>query len=332
MGNPPVQSKVAREYRDKYGLEMPIRKLARIMYGDHPTVFKDYEDARQALRYIEGKQGKPRIGKNILASKYLQPPRPIVYNLPKSDEEKFPNYIIKGHKKGLIISDVHLPYHNEAAIVAMLDFAVKEKPDFIFINGDLVDFHMVSFFLKDPRKKSFADEVAMATEFLAELKRVFKCKIYFKFGNHEERYSNFILQKAHEIKGLEEFELETIFKARVPDLQIIPEKRIVIIGGLPFIHGHEFGRTTFSPVNAARGLFLQAIHSCVKGDCHSTSEHVAKDVMDKMITTWSVGCLCGLSPRYSTRNKWNHGFAMIDVLGDKKYKFRNYRILNGEVL
>jgi hypothetical protein len=93
-------------------------------------------------------------------------------------------------------------------------------------------------------------------------------KIYFKFGNHEERYEKFLFQKAKELVGVPEFELENIIKARAEGIEIIKDKRLVVMNGLPFVHGHEFGRRLFSPVNAARGLILQAKHSAVKGDCH----------------------------------------------------------------
>ena len=327
------KSEVAKEYRLKYGDEMPTLKLARIMYDENKLLFSNLDAAREKLRYIEGKVGrKNRAGMkdSTFIKKEERPKNP--YNLPTSEKETFPNFVIKGHKKGLILNDIHFPYQDNEALTAALNYAKKEKPDFIFLNGDIIDVHSLSYFMKDPRKKRFSEELQLLADFVTELDKQFKCKIYFKFGNHEERYDNFLFQKAHELLGVEEFSLEAIVKKRIPKIEIISARRSVIIAGLPFIHGHEFGRGMMAPVNAARGLFLQAKHSCVKGDCHSTSEHVEKDIMDKMITTWSVGCLCGLTPFFAVRNKWNHGFAMIDIIGDKKYKFRNFRIFNGEVL
>ncbi len=326
-----TKSSIARKFRTEYGKEMPTLKLARIMYDKNKLTFKDVEDARNVLRGIEGKTG---ANKNRTTPAFkMEAARPYnPYSLPKSDEETFTPYVIKGHKKGLVINDIHLPYHSESALIACLDFAVKEKPDYVFINGDLLDFHLLSYFMKDPRKKRFSEELDMMKDFLTEIKRVFGCKIYFKFGNHEERYDSFLYQKAHELKGVEEFELENIIKARVPDIEVIRDKRLVVMNGLPFIHGHEFGRSFFSPVNAARGLFLQAKHSCVKGDCHTTSEHTEPDVFGKIMTTYSVGALCGLTPKWLPINKWNAGFAIIDLELNGKYKFRNYRIYKGEVL
>jgi predicted phosphodiesterase len=324
------KSTIAKLYREKYGNEMPTLKLARIMYKDSPEAFKDVEDARKSIRYIEGKTGnaaRERIKIEKTPDRSKTP-----YNLPRSDEELFEPYFIKGHKRGLIINDVHLPYHSEAALTACFDFAVKEKPDFILINGDLLDFHQLSYFMKDPRKKRFSEELDMLQNFISILDETFNCKIYYKFGNHEERYDSFLFQKAHELVGVEEFSLENIIKSRVPGVEIIRDKRLVVIAGLPFIHGHEFGRAVFSPVNAARGLFLQAKNSAVKGDCHTTSEHSDPNIFGEIMTTWSVGALCGITPKWLPLNKWNHGFAIIDMVGEKEFNFRNYRIYKGKVL
>lgn len=323
----------AKEYRTKYGAEMPTLKLARIMYAENPILFTNLEHARYTLRRIEGKAGSYKLNHMKDKSFVVEEERPKnPYKLPESDEEAIEHYYIEGHKKGLIMSDIHLPYHSISALSAVIEFGIKYEPDFIFINGDLTDFHSLSYFMKDPRKKRFNEELEIAKDFLENLKKIFKCKIYFKFGNHEFRYESFLFQKAHELKGIEEFELKNLFKSRVPDLEIIEDKQLVIMNGLPFIHGHEFGRGLFNPVNAARGLFLQAKHSAVKGDCHATSKHVEKDILGKIMTTHSIGCLCGLTPKWLPLNKWNHGFATIDLIGDNEYNFRNYEIYNGKIL
>ena len=51
----------------------------------------------------------------------------------------------------------------------------------------------------------------------------------------------------------------------------------------------------------------------------------------KITTTWSLGCLSELHPQYAPLNKWNNGFAIVDIDG-RKFDVRNKRILNGEVL
>lgn len=331
----PQKASLARKYRDEYGMEMPTLKLARIMYDENKLMFSRVEEARRVLRYIEGKLGAENQMESVKSSKYFmtkeRPRNP--YNLPESDEESYEPYIISGHKRIGILNDIHIPYHSIEAVTAAFDLLKKEKPDAIFINGDVLDCHQLSYFEKDPKKKQFSQELEVFKQFFEILQSTFKCKVYFKFGNHEERYQKFLFQKAKELSGVQEFELSNIIKARAEGIEIVEDRRIVLMNGLPFVHGHEFGRGFFNPVNAARGLFLRAKHTAVQGDCHSTSEHVEKDLLGKMMTTWSVGCLCGLTPQWLPINKWNHGTATVDLSENGyEFEFRNYRIYNGKVL
>ena len=163
------------------------------------------------------------------------------------------------------------------------------------------------------------------------LKKTFDAKIYFKIGNHEERYFHFLWMKAHEIVGVEEFELENIIKSRAEGIEIIKDKRIMKAGDLNIIHGHEFGGSVFSPVNIARGLFLRGKVSAMQGHNHQTSEHTESNMNGQITTTWSLGCLSELHPAYLPINKWNWGMALIDIDG-QEFEVRNKRIHNGKVL
>ena len=322
---------IARKYR-KENPSYPTLKLARIMYKENPLSFKDVEDARSKLRYIEGKFGnrhKKFVAKSEFFKEEARPYNP--YKLPETEAEEFIPFEMPFYKKVFIMNDIHLPYHDIKALSAAIEFGLHHKPDAILLNGDVLDFHQLSFFQKDPRKKHFALELDTFKEFMNKLTSLFKCKIYFKFGNHEERYDSFLFQKAKELVGVEEFSLESIITNRA-DCEIIRDKRIVMVNGLPYIHGHEYGRGAFSPVNAARGLFLQTKHSAVKGDCHTTSEHTEPDIMGRIMTTYSIGALCGLTPKWLPLNKWNHGCGMQFNSEKGVYSLVNKRIYKGKIL
>ena len=148
---------IARSYRDKYGMEMPTLKLARIMYNDHNLTFKTVEDARGILRGIEGKNYKPGISIKITHPAPERPRNP--YKLPQSEETSFEPYIFKGHKRVAIFSDIHVPYHSIDCITAAIDFCKKEKPDALLLNGDAIDCHKLSRYTKDPKKRNFKFEL-----------------------------------------------------------------------------------------------------------------------------------------------------------------------------
>ena len=329
------QSEVAREYRKKYGMEMNTSKLARIMYRENKLLFKDEENARTRLRYIEGKNGNAKNKASVRNSEFFmaeeRPKNP--YSLPASDEHDYSPYHIKGHKRIAIFSDIHVPYHSIDAITAAIRFVKKEKPDAILLNGDTIDCHSLSRFEKEPKSRDFKGELDTFKALIEVFKRELNCKIYFKVGNHEERYEKFLIQKAGELKGVEEFEFVNILKARAEGIEVIGDKRYMMLNELTGIHGHEYVGGIIAPVNVARGLFLKSKVSAFQGHNHQTSEHTEPTLTGKMITTWSIGCLCELHPKYIPLNKWNHGFAIVDLDENGiNYEFRNKRIYKGEVL
>lgn len=325
-----LKSDTAREYRTRYP-DKPSLALARILYKENKALYKDVEDARFALRYIEGKVGA-QMRKHVKDKEhYKEDARPYnPYKLPESDEAKFSPFVLKGYKRLLVLSDIHLPFHSIDALTAAFDYAKKEQPDAILLNGDTLDCHHLSRFMKDPRKKNFAQELQIFREFMEVLDKTFGAKILVKIGNHEERYRHFLRQKAGELEGVDEFEFHNILKARANGITIIDDKRIIHAGELNIVHGHEFGQSVFSPVNVARGLYMRGKVSAMQGHNHQTSEHTESNMNGKITTTWSLGCLCELNPEYLPINKWNHGFAMVDIDG-KEFEVRNKRIYKGKV-
>ena len=326
---------LARDYRTRFP-DMPTKKLARIMYSENNLLFTNEEAARSALRYIEGKNGTGhRLVKAVTHSEFFKaedrPRNP--YNLPASDETAFEPYVIKGHKKVLILSDIHVPYHSIDAITAAIQYAKKTKPDALLLNGDTIDCHRLSRFIKDPKKRNFKLELDTFKALFDVFEKELKCKIYFKIGNHEERYEHFLYEKAGELVGVEEFEFENIIKARARGIEIIADKRPMKLNNLWGIHGHEYVGGISAPVNPARGLFLKAKVSTFQGHNHQTSEHTEPTLTGKMVTTWSLGCLSELHPAYMPLNKWNHGFAEVDLdPNGEDFEFNNKRIFKGKIV
>lgn len=330
----PLKTNIARDYRDKYGIDVPTTKLARIMLRENPLVFNDAEDARYQLRYIENKAGKRNANKKKVAVHHPDPRSTNPYNLPPSGEREYLPYVIKGFRRILILSDIHLPYHNIEALTAAITYGKKLKPDAILLNGDIMDCHELSSYEKNPTARNFPEELKVFGEFMAVLRKQFPvAKIIYKIGNHEERYHHFLQRKAHELIGVDEFDFGNIIRKRAPGVTVIDEQRVIKMGNLFGIHGHEFKGGISAPVNPARGLFMRAKVSCFQGHNHQTSEHTEPTLSGQMITTFSIGCLSELHPQYMPLNKWNHGFAFVEFSEDgRTWHFQNKRIKNGVVL
>ena len=327
-----MKAQLAKEYRKKYGPEMPTLTLARIMYKENKEVFNNLERARASLRYIEGKQGKNNLTKKIEQSEFFMSRERSKnpWKLPESEEAKYEPFILKA-KRLAVLSDIHVPYHSIEALTAAFDKISEEKPDAILLNGDTIDFYGLSRFMKDPRKRSVAHELEAVNEFLDVLQK-FGAKIYYKLGNHDERYEHYLMHKAPELLGIPEFKFENLLKAKERGMDVIGEKRIIKANKLNIIHGHEYP-SVFSPVNIARGLYMKGKVSAMQGHNHQTSEHTETDMNGEIVTTWSLGCLCELNPAYMPLNKWSHGMAIVDLSDNRKdFQVRNYRIYKGKVL
>ena len=54
------------------------------------------------------------------------------------------------HKRILVISDMHIPYHHKDSIKFLKEIKKQFKPDTVINIGDLLDFHAISMHTHDP--------------------------------------------------------------------------------------------------------------------------------------------------------------------------------------
>jgi predicted phosphodiesterase len=330
-----MSADIARKYRDEYGMEMPTLKLARIMYAENKLTFKDVEAARMVLRYIEGKTGN-KERKKVLQSKYLmQQERPRnPYNLPESHQDKrIPFKLPTACNNILLISDLHIPYHDIDAITLALNYGVENKVNTIFINGDLIDNHQVSRFERDPKKRSVKQEFDATKQFLRSLRATFPdAHIYWLKGNHCIRWEKFLLQKASEIWDDPYFHLEERLQLNEERVHLLDDKVLVKAGKLSITHGHHVFKGVFAPVSPARGAFLRTKQTVIVGHLHRASHHPEITLDGEVISCWSTGCLCELRPDYSPLvSNSQHGFAHILVEKDGNFHVKNFQIINGKL-
>lgn len=322
---------LARKYRDHYGMEMPTRKLARIMYSENPLMFKNDEDARWAVRAIEGKVKTSGVKQTHLL-KGDRPKNP--YKIPESSaEERLPFKLPLACNNILLISDLHIPYHDVNAITAAIDYGIENKVNCIFINGDLIDNHHVSRWERNPHKRDQKYEFDCTKEFLRVLRKCFpEAEIYWMKGNHCTRWEKFLLQKACEIWDDPYFSLEERLRLNEERVKLLDDKTLVKAGKLAITHGHHIFKGIFTPASPARGAFNKAKQSVIVGHLHRSSEHPEVDLEGNMTTCWTTGCLCELKPDYSPlASNANHGFAHITIEKNENFHVKNMKIINGKI-
>lgn len=312
----------------------PTLTLAKRLYREHPELWSNLETARAVLRRILGASGKRHRVKSADKSQFREL-RPAGWKgvIPEAIHE-LPGWeplCINTAERTLILSDVHLPFHDAAALEAALDYGEKRKPTLILLNGDIADHFSLSQYIKDPKLRDFPAEVKAARFFLAGLRKRFpKARIIYKKGNHEERYDAYMRMKCPEFLGLENFDWAEVFDLSENRIELVADKRPIRLGPLNVIHGHEYNFAISAPVNPARGFYLRAKTHVIGAHLHRTSQHSEKDLNGKVITSFSTGCLCDLHPAYSPINNWNFGFAFVESDADK-FDVDNLRIVGGKV-
>ncbi len=248
------------------------------------------------------------------------------YNLPESFERKFENFHLPKHLSNIgIMNDVHIPYYSKKAVSDAFDYFIQKNVDAIFLNGDIVDAYPLSKFQPDPRQRKWWEEIEAFKQFIRAIKENITPNIYYKKGNHEERYENMMIVKCPEFLGVAQFEFENIMGCHDLGVEVIGDQRIVYIGKLPCVHGHEV-KMKYASVNPARTLFLKTYKSSICGHLHRTSNHTEQSLDGKAISTFSVGHLGESHPKYFPINTWNHGIARVETNEDGDFEVINFNL------
>jgi predicted phosphodiesterase len=246
------------------------------------------------------------------------------FNLPESFEESFQHYYLPtGIGNTGIMSDMHLPYHSIKALNEAFEYFIQKNVDSILLNGDVLDCYQLSKFQPDPRQRHFADEILAFQQFIRSLKEAFPGKpIYYKLGNHEERYEKIMITRCPEFLNIAHFEFENVLGCSDMGINVIKDKRTVYIGKLPVFHGHELNMKGVS-VNPARSLFLKTKASAMCSHLHRTSQHTEPSIKED-ISCWSTGHLGDEHPKYAPVNNWNRGIARVEKNTDGDFEVINF--------
>lgn len=312
--------------------DMPARTLARRVKEESGNAIT-LEAARTRVRDALGLSGIKKRKRSV-TKQFHRVPRPAGqrYEMPLSQAEPWLPHDLKILGKVGILSDIHVPYHDDTALRAAIAHLKAEKIDALLLNGDWADFYAISRHEKNPKLRNFKDELDAGRTFLKWVRQEFtSIPITVKLGNHEERWEKWLWEHAPEISDDPIMGIDNWYGMHNLEMTLVKDKRIVLAGSLPILHGHEKGNGISSPVNQARGAFMRLHHTVLEGHGHRTSTHSEPDMMGTETVCFSTGCLCDLRPAYAVLNKWNHGAAIVEVRSDNSFDVENFRIQNGKV-
>lgn len=309
----PSRSLAKRLHAEYGGTLDSCRSMIRMARGNSGQIKRNGLRASLHVRRKNGRSGEHRV------------------QMPPSLAEPWVPHTLTGKRIG-VISDLHIPYHDEQALEAAIGWLKKTGVDTVLMLGDIGDWYGLSRFQKRPSKRDLRKELGAQRQFLEWIRQEFpKAELIAKYGNHEERWDQFCWNAYAELSDEPELRLSTWLRFDSLGITEVNDQRPVLVGKLPALHGHELGRSIFSPVNPARGAFLRTSHTIMVGHSHQTSGHANSNLWHEEIFCWSLGALCDLSPEYSRVNRWNHGFAFVEVAEDKEFEVTNLRISNGVV-
>ena len=228
-------------------------------------------------------------------------------------------------ERHVILSDIHGPYVNQPAFKMVLDFTREFKPTHIDIIGDCVDFFDVSRYTKDPLRKMFLGrEVAFTIDvILAELRAAApKSKITWVAGNHEDRLTTYLANRAPELASLPSLDMRSLFETE--KLRIIYTTSAIELGDTVLTHGHMARKGSGATARAMLDTYGRSVvhgHTHRLGAIYKTSNH-------KTFMAFENGCLCSFDVPFIKDGMadWQLGYSVAYLMGDGRFRFEQISI------
>jgi len=254
------QKQIIEKYIDSQDAGFFKRTLARKIVMENSGLFDqtnaEIDNVRRAIRYRTGNAGEMQrnyatssgaLRENLYNPEQMKPSEYMQAFMGRGEKtSKEVWHLPKSIRKPLVMSDIHLPYHELSAVETAIDYGFKNGVDAIYLNGDVIDFAKISRWEKDPAMMSAPVEVQMARDFLQGLVSL-GLPVFYKLGNHEDRWEKYILQNAPEFITLPGLQFKAALGLDELEIELIDSRQHAKFGKLSVLHGHEFGESVFSP-------------------------------------------------------------------------------------
>ena len=232
-------------------------------------------------------------------------------------------------KKVGVLSDIHVPYHSMSAIICAIKHLREQGIDCLILNGDIMDFYAISRHEKEKDLRDFPREIEMARNFLQKIRDLFPLiPIYYKMGNHENRWQRYLNEQAEEFSQLHEMQFEQFFRLDKLNMIYVPDWQGIELGDLLILHGHEL---MAGGMNPSQSTFNKTFCNTLIGHVHRTTSTTKKNGFKEFFHTYSAGCLTQLSPKYYPFAQHNNGFALVEIENGKT-KVQNIMIKDGRIV
>lgn len=222
------------------------------------------------------------------------------------------------YQLALIANDVHVPFHDERALLLFKLFLRRERPDWLILNGDFQDFWEISNYDLTPRAgKEFKSEIEIGKDMLRSFRRTLpRARITWIEGNHEFRLRRYLIQNAPELSDLPGIS--------VPQLLDLKRLRIEYAACHPaaskftdnFIRAGDLYVGHWDKVSkhgayAAKVLVEEKGVSLLQGHTHRFGAHARTTVDGRVLLGIENSSMCSRRQGYVSRPNWQTGFSVI---------------------
>lgn len=243
--------------------------------------------------------------------------------------------------RAVVGSDFHGPDCDPFALDVFMDTLKLQQPEFVILNGDVLDFWELSRFSHGPnRRLDLQGEIDWTVKniFQRARKAAPKARIILVLGNHELRLIKFLVDNAQplaslrclsfgELLDLEKYGIELVFndammRDEVENQTLEPKKSYFRIAHHVFTHGESIGK--FPAADELRKW----------GGLSGTSGHVHRcqlmtaPTLTQPYANWLCCPMMAKKGHHGydfvdIPEKWTTGFALVDIFPDKKVSLQH---------
>lgn len=252
------------------------------------------------------------------------------FDIPETySDYKAPKKLDAYGKRMGIISDIHLPIHDRAAVLAAHSYVKKLDIDCLLLLGDILDCaNLTRHAKKKMLSYTWREELEVGKAYFKSLRILFPdIPILYQLGNHECWFEQYIVRQAPELNGA--YILGSALELEKYNIELIADDQLMTYGNLWLHHGHVFsGGGKF----VANSLLDKYGVNLFVGHFHREQTASKRNLDNSTHAAWVNGCLSDLHPNYNPHNNYTHGFSTVDLLPDGNFQVKQYKVINGKVL
>lgn len=232
---------------------------------------------------------------------------------------------------GIVLADIHHPFHNKASISCAFQAIKNIKPSILILLGDQMDMNTISTFNK--KKPKLVENSRIQKDYKLFIKEIFQplndilpknCKKIWLDGNHEERVDR-LLDADPKLTGL----IEVENNIDLSNWTYKKYKEVYQIGHMHFTHGLYYNR-----YHAEKNVRIYQ-KNMITGHCHTFQVYTSVSPVNALPKQGiSIGSLCDRNPFYKENepNRWLNQIMVFYILSDGTFRYETPTILHGRMI